>query len=358
MEDDAFALTREEIYAYIKIESRRGKKATEIFNALQEVDPTCAVAFSTICRWVKDFNNGRQESYKKPSSGRPVTVTDADNTEIVAQLLNSDRRFTCEEIAYETGISKSSVHVILTQNLGMRKIAARWVPHALSKTEKDKRVQICTELLNRYSEEGEMMLNRVVAIDETWIRSFEPELKRQSSEWHTPNSPRPVKYRRSMNCPKMLMIFAYDINGVLTTHRVPHGSTVNKEYYEWYLTKILRPAIRRKRPELLRLTPLILHDNATPHKSGVVRDVFERYHWEVLKHPPYSPDLSPPDYDLFPKLKEPLRGVRYDDLNELYVAVNAVVRDINKGCLATGVRDLPKRWESTIASAGDYIEGL
>ena len=358
MADGAFTLTREEIYAYIKIESRRGKKATEIFNALQEVEPTCAVGCSTICRWVKDFNNGRQESYKKPSSSRPVTVTDADNTEIVAHLLNSDRRFTCEEIAYETGISKSSVHVILTKNLSMRKIAARWVPHALSQTEREKRVEICTELLNRYSEEGETMLNRVVAIDETWIRSFEPELKRQSSEWHTPNSPRPVKFRRSMNCPKMLMIFAYDINGVLTTHRVQHGCTVNKEYYEWYLTKILRPAIRRKRPELLQVTPLILHDNATPHKAGVVRDVFERYQWEVLKHPPYSPDLSPPDFDLFPKVKEPLRGVRYDDLDELYVAVNAVVKDINKGCLATGVRDLPKRWKSAIASAGDYIEGL
>ena len=73
------------------------------------------------------------------------------------------------------------------QNLGMRKIAARWVPHTLSKTEKDKNVQVCTELLNRYSEEGEMTLNIAVAIDETWIWSFEPELKCKSSEWHTPN---------------------------------------------------------------------------------------------------------------------------------------------------------------------------
>ena len=180
MAEVGFELSREEIYAYIKIESRRGKKATEIFNAIQEADPTCGVGYSTICRWVKDFNKGRQETYKKPPSGRPVTATDPDNSEIVAQFLNSDRRFTCKEIAYETGISKSSVHLILTQNLGMRKIAAQWVPHALSKTEKDSRVKICTELLNRYSDEGEMMLNRVVAIDETWIRSFEPELKRQS----------------------------------------------------------------------------------------------------------------------------------------------------------------------------------
>ena len=134
MVDDAFALTREEIYAYIKIESRRGKKATEIFHSLKKVDPTCAVVVSTIFRWVKDFNNGRQESYMKPSSGRPGT-----------ELYNSDRQFTCEEIAFETGISKSSVYVILTQNLGMRKIAGRWVPHALSKTEKGNRVQICID---------------------------------------------------------------------------------------------------------------------------------------------------------------------------------------------------------------------
>ena len=80
------------------------------------------------------------------------------------------------------------------------------------------------------------------------------------------------------------MIFVYDAEGVLTTHRVPDGTTVNKEYYESYLRKILRPAIHRKHPELLRVTPLILHDNAMPHKAAIVKAVFEEYHWEVLKH--------------------------------------------------------------------------
>ena len=79
------------------------------------------------------------------------------------------------------------------------------------------------------------MLQRIVAIHETWIRSFEPELKRQSSEWHTKESPRPIKYHLSQNCPKMPMIFAYDFRGVLTAHQVPTGRTVNKEYYEKYL---------------------------------------------------------------------------------------------------------------------------
>ena len=133
----------------------------------------------------------------------------------------------------------------------------------------------CRQLLGRYDSEQYSMLNRIVAIDETWIRSFEPELKRQSSEWHTPNSPRPVKFRRSMNCPKMLMIFAYDSIGVLASYRVPNGKTVNTECYHMFLRSVICPAIRRKRPELLVVGPFILHDNASCHKSGLVKALLD-----------------------------------------------------------------------------------
>ena len=86
--------------------------------------------------------------------------------------------------------------------------------------------------------------------------------------------------------------------------------------------------------------------------------VFAEYKWEVLPHPAHSPNLSPTYNDLFPKLKEQLQGIRYDDLDILYDAVNAVTRDMNRRCLATGVGALPRRWESTIKAVGDYIEGL
>ena len=106
----------------------------------------------------------------------------------------------------------------------------------LSESEKHQRVNIARKLLlKRCGEDGDEMLQRIVAIDETWIRSFEPKLKRQSSEWHTKNSPRPVKFRRSQNCAKILMIFSYDFHGVLTAKRVPTGQTVNKEYYKMYM---------------------------------------------------------------------------------------------------------------------------
>ena len=155
-----------------------------------------------------------------------------------------------------------------------------------------------------------------------------------------------------------MLILAYDFRGLLMAHRVPTGQTVNKEYYKMYIRTILRPAIRRKRQEMTDRTPLILHDNASPHKANVVKELLESYQWEVLDHPPYFPDLSPPDFDLFTKLKDPLRGIRYESLDELECAMNSEVRRINFGNLATGIYALPKRWNSVIQSRGDYFEGL
>ena len=59
------------------------------------------------------------------------------------------------------------------------------MPHMLSETEKRLSVNIARSHLQRYDVEGDEMLQRIVAIDETWMRSFETELKRQRSEWHT-----------------------------------------------------------------------------------------------------------------------------------------------------------------------------
>ena len=66
------------------------------------------------------------------------------------------------------------------------------------------------------------------------------------------------------------------------------------------------------------------------------------FEWDVLPHPVYSPDMSPPDFNLFPKLKEPLRGTRFYDLENLREEVANQFRVINFGCLAMGVGYLPR----------------
>ena len=77
-----------------------------------------------------------------------------------------------------------------------------------------------------------------------------------------------------------------------------------------------------------------------------------------VEAPPYSPDISPCDFDLFPKLKEDMRGIRYNDLDELESAMAARVRVLENGCLATGIDDLLKRWKSVTDHKDYYFEGM
>jgi hypothetical protein len=88
--------------------------------------------------------------------------------------------------------------------------------------------------------------------------------------------------------------------------------------------------MHKNRPDLLGGGPLILHDNARPHLGKVVTDLLNKYEWEVLPHAPYSPDMSPPDFDLFHKLKEAMSGLCFPSLEEVSAAVTRAMRGLKK----------------------------
>ena len=93
--------------------------------------------------------------------------------------------------------------------------------------------------------------------------------------------------------------FRVRFKGVIMTDRVPSGTTVTAAYYRQCSQK-LRRKMHANRPDLLENGVLILHYNARPHLGKDVRELLNGYSWEVLPHPSYSPDMSPPDFDLFP----------------------------------------------------------
>ncbi|GFU05368.1 histone-lysine N-methyltransferase SETMAR [Trichonephila clavipes] len=53
------------------------------------------------------------------------------------------------------------------------------------------------------------------------------------------------------------------------------------------------------------------HDNARPHTANRTTALVERFGWEMVSHPPYSPDLAPSDFHLFPELKKNLGGTQF-----------------------------------------------
>jgi len=78
-----------------------------------------------------------------------------------------------------------------------------------------------------------------------------------------------------------------------------------------------------------------------PHDLSDVRELLDRYSWEVLPHPPYNPDMSPPDFDLFPKLKINMCGVCFSMLEDLSASITRRVRQLNCSTDLTGIMDLP-----------------
>jgi hypothetical protein len=59
-----------------------------------------------------------------------------------------------------------------------------------------------------------------------------------------------------------------------------------------------------------------------------------------LFHPPYSPDLSPPDYFLFPKLKMKLKGFHFADVAEIQVTVTDEFKKVQKEEFSTAYQKL------------------
>ena len=97
---------------------------------------------------------------------------------------------------------------------------------------------------------------------------------------------------------KTMHIVFYSSKKILVDYSVPRGTTVNAALYRWVLVHKLRPAIFKKQPEVLEVGPILFHDGAGPHRAASVVQQLDDWDWEVLVHPPYSPDLSPCDYQL------------------------------------------------------------
>ena len=105
--------------------------------------------------------------------------------------------------------------------------------------------------------------------------------------------------------------------GVVHYELLPQGRTVSKEYYLEVMQR-LHEAVRKKRPVTWQENRWMLqHDNAPSHSLFLVRDFLAKRATTVLPQPPYSPDLAPADFFLFPKLKSTLKGRRFESIEAI-----------------------------------------
>ncbi|KAJ4452124.1 hypothetical protein ANN_03641 [Periplaneta americana] len=144
--------------------------------------------------------------------------------------------------------------------------------------------------------------------------------------------------------------------GLMHHEFIPEGRTVTKELYVETLRR-LWDAVRRKRPEKwVENNWFLMHDNAPAHRAIIVKNFLARHNITALDHPPYSPDLSPPDYFLFPRLKSHLKGRRFN-AEEVIANATRALRRVSQNGFQACFQELYTRWQKCVVAEGNYFEG-
>ena len=202
---------------------------------------------------------------------------------------------------------------LLARNWRCGRFARRLSQGYSEKYQKERRCYDSREMVELINSDL-AFLDALVICDESWIYCYDPETKRQSSQWKHACSPRPKKARQTKSTHKLLMIPFFDSTGMIYMHWVPTEQTVNKEYYVEVLREF-RKRFLRKRPALFKSGQWHFQQDNTPvYNSILITDYLTKMGIKTVPQPPYSPDLAPCDFWLFPKLKEKLRGLSLWDI--------------------------------------------
>ena len=131
---------------------------------------------------------------------------------------------------------------------------------------------------------------------------------------------------------------------------------MNSEYYEGLLEH-LRNDVCRKRPEKWANGFILNHDNAPCHTSLLVWQFLSNKNIKVCPQPPYSLDLAPCDFWLFPKVKMTMKGKRFEPTQDIEVATTVLLKTLTKEDFQNCFRKWQERWDMCVRSNGQYFEG-
>jgi len=156
-----------------------------------------------------------------------------------------------------------------------------------------------------------------------------------------------------------VMLFAFiDIDGLVYHEFVPPGQTANNHFYVQLLQR-LRDAVRSKRSDKWHGEWFLHHDDAPSHTSLVVQQFLAEKSRPIplIAQPPYSPDLTPSDFCLFPTLKMGLKWTHFATIGDIKSKATAELWKIQKEALSRCFQQWQDRWNMRVCAQRSYIEG-
>ena len=205
--------TLEEWYA-IKFCFKLGKNATETTYGMFQTafQPSCMNRASTF-EWHKRFKEGRESVRDDERCGRSKEVNTPELIGQIKNFMDQGHLVSIETISAQFDVSVGTVHTIICEELKMRKICMKFVPRVLREDQKERCDHDSREMVELINSDC-AVLDALVTCDETWIYCYDPETKRQSSQWKHAGSHGPKKARQSKSTHKLF----FDSTGVIYMH--------------------------------------------------------------------------------------------------------------------------------------------
>ncbi|UYV62733.1 hypothetical protein LAZ67_2001748 [Cordylochernes scorpioides] len=181
-----------------------------------------------------------------PRRGRPKFQRTDENVQKIPDLIKENPRTIFLELEKDTGISKTTIGRIVTEDLKLKKTPAKFIPRFLTNEHNLCRLATCEDMLEMKRTDPEWK-DEIITGDETWVYGYDPETKRQTAEWRGQGEPRPKKPRILKSRNKVLLVAFLDNKGIVHHEYLTAGQTVIKGMYLGII-RHLREAIRKKKP--------------------------------------------------------------------------------------------------------------
>ena len=123
-----------------------GKTDAEMYEMLQAAFGESCLSRLKTFEWYSHFNSGRRSFEDDHRPGRPSTSHTEETVARVREIIHANRHLTIREVAEEGRIAFSMCQKILTEDLQMRHVTAKFVPHLLTAEQKDNCMSVCTDL--------------------------------------------------------------------------------------------------------------------------------------------------------------------------------------------------------------------
>lgn len=351
-------LSRTHFRVMIFYDFKRGLEFTDSHENLVKAFGDDAPSLRTVRRWFAEFKHGRQSFEDEPRSGRPREAVTPENVQRVRALIKEQRNVTSLEIQNILDIGSAAVDSILHDHLGVRKVVSRWIPHLLSDDQKQARVDWCQFMLKKFDQGRSKAISEIVTGDETWIYAYDPETKQQSTVWVYEDEPPPTKVVRQKSAAEQMVAVFFRSAGPIAAVPLQERRTVNSEWYCEVCPPTVFEEVCKQRPKTGLRGIFLHHDNARPHTAIRTIDFLNDTRVQLLPHPPYSPDLAPCDFWLFPFLKKHLRGERYPNEKEAILAINHVLKEAPQELFVNCIDDWFRRMSKCIQHHGCYFEKM